>query len=69
MAGAVAAGMQAASSKSSNPNVTMALVFAGVALAFFADPPRDPASRERLIDHAVEGPKPIVEHPTEMEAK
>jgi len=61
MVGAVAAGMQAASQKSQNPNVTMVMVFASVALAFFADPPRDPGSRERAIDRSVEGAKPEIE--------
>ena len=50
MAGAVAAGMQAASQKSQNPSLTMLLVFTAVALSYFADPPRDPASHDRKTD-------------------
>lgn len=48
MAGAVAAGMNAASQKSTNPTVTMIMIFAAVSLSFFADPPRDPDSHDRV---------------------
>jgi hypothetical protein len=45
IAGAIAAGAQAVASKSTNPNVTMILVFLGVGLAWYADHPREGNSR------------------------
>jgi len=52
LAGAVAAGLQAASSKATNPFVTTLFIFLGVGLAYVANPPRDPETRERASDLA-----------------
>ena len=50
MAGAIAAGLQAISSKSTDPRMTMLFTFLGVGLAFFASAPRDPTSSDRISD-------------------
>jgi hypothetical protein len=50
MAGAVAAGLQAASIKTTNPNTTLILIFLSAALMYFVDPLRDPNSRQRKDD-------------------
>jgi hypothetical protein len=50
MIGAVASGMQAVSLKSSDPRLTMFFTFLGVSLAFLAQTPRNPDSKDRISD-------------------
>ena len=50
MSAAVAAGMRAVSEKTANPTLSILLVFTAATLAYFADPPRDSSSRDRIDD-------------------
>lgn len=50
MAGAVAAALQAVSSKITDPKLSMLFTFLGVGLAFLASAPRDPSSHDRSTD-------------------
>jgi len=50
MIGAVAAGLTAAASKSTNPNMTLILTAVGMGLAFYANSPRNIESRDRSTD-------------------
>jgi hypothetical protein len=51
IAGAVGAAMQAASMKSTNPNLVLWFSLLGVGLSWWADHPRDPHSQDRAEDH------------------